>query len=785
MQSAAQLPIMAGELPLALRRSIRRRPSPGADVAPWTQRKSSRASVVRKPATTRTTAAKKAGKAARTKTKASASETAAARAAPAAADDTAIDDSITLVDDDSITALDFDIPISPRRPSSGVGKRKRRPSFTPPVKNQPAIKKARRQAGSNSNKNSSSNNKDDGDNDNTNDNSSVVHILPLRTQILDPHTKRRIRRNGLSAEMNEAYEEKRARRERTLAELRRARDDLRARDAEIERLRELTALFDSSRQDEDGDEGEEASRVEELERELERLREQVMGRRRGGDDHDDHDDIQLSSSPPDVRGGEEDDDDNGWGVMGGGMSDGGSDAGGDLGHDFDDEFGESSVAELESGGTPAQHRHHRQQQHSKGMRPAALRLHGPALTPPSTSPTKLPSSPVREVHSSHSSAAAEAKTSSACDAGVQAATVSTDAASQACIPDPGTGALHDELSTLRAEVASLSDTLQERDSLRARVGEKLARHQLRPTVPPSAQDDTASDQDVELQLDIVLQDLADKTARLADLSSVLLPTTTDDSVMTTTADKKEATAELASALQSVRQALADIDPDTPLPPAAAPTIALAADRLRELGEALESRTAELSDRDAALAAKDEELTAANAAGSDKDARVTNLERDVENLGHTVTSLRDSLADLQADLDGARDSALQQGAAAAEAESRLADALADLASLTQKLSERETALRGREGEVDTLRAALAEARRTVAGLRDAAARDKGAASDAVRAMRAQMIAALKVGEGFLGEQGVAKEEEVVGVAAVARSRSDDSGLGLEGEQARLA
>lgn len=779
MQSAAPpLPTMAGELPLALRRSTRRRPSPEADEATRTQRKSSRASVVRKPATTRTTTART-----KTKTKAGVSETATAHAAPAAADDTAIDDSITLVDDDSITALDFDIPISPRRPSSGMGKRKRRPSFTSPVKNQPAIKRARRQAGSNNNKDDDDNDNNDNDNDTTNNNASVVHILPLRRQILDPHIIRRIRRNGLSAEMNEAYDEKRARRERTLAELRRAREELRARDAEIERLRELTALFDSSRQNEDGDEGE-ASRVEELERELERLREQIMGRRRGG--NDEIHDATLSSSPPVARAEEEDDDDDGWGGMGGGMSDGGSDAGGDLGHDFDDEFGESSVAELESGGTPAQHRHHRQQQqHPNGMRPAALRLHGPALTPPSTSPTKLPSSPVREVHSSHSSStAAGMKTSSACDAGVQAATVSADAASQACIPDPGTGALHDELGTLRAEVASLSDTLQERDSLRARVGEKLAMHQLQSTIPPSAQDDTASDQDVELQLDIVLQDLADKTARLAELSSLLMPPHTDDSVTTTTTEDKEATAELASALQSVRQALTDIDPDTPLPPAAAPILSLAADQLHELGAALEKRTAEVSERDAALAAKDEELAAANAAGSDKDARAANLERDVENLGHTVTSLRDSIADIQADLDGARDSALQQGAAAAEAGSRLADALEELAALTQKLSDREAALVGREGEVETLRAALAEARRTVAGLRDAAARDKGAAGDAVRAMRAQMIAALKVGEGFLGEQGVAKEEEVVGVAAVARSRSDDSGLGLEGEPARL-
>lgn len=782
---------MAADLPLALRRTPRRREQHGVgEAAPRTptrassQRKSSsRASVARKAATTtKITAAKTAvGKAARSKAKKASVPESVASASAAGTDDTT-DDSITLVDDanDSITALDFDIPISSSRrsSSSGMGKRKRRPSVTSPVGGSPAIKRARRQqTGSSSSKN--------GNNSNDN-NSSIVHILPLRTQILDDHIKRRIRRNGLSAEMNEAYGEKRARRGRTLAELRRARDELRSRDAEIERLRELTALFDASGSG-GGDvshhhaEGEEdVSRVQDLERELSRLREQVMGRRRGVED-----DVPFSSSPPVPRG---DDDD--WGVMGGMSDDGGSDAEGDFAHDFEEEFGESSLAELESGGTPSQNHHHRrqQQQQSKGRKPTALHLHGPTLTPPSTSPTKLPSSPVRQIHSPGSSLAAEMRTSSACDAGVQAMAISADAGSQVCIPDPGMDALNEELSTLRAEVTSLNDTLSERDSLQARMGEKLAQQQLAST-PSSAQD-------VELQLDIVLQDLAEKTTRLAELSSVLMSPSTDDS----TTDNKEATAELASALQSVRQTLSDLDPDTPLPPTAAPTLALAADRLRELDTTLKQHTAELSDRDAALAARGKELAAANAAVKEKDARAKNLEADIAHLGDTLTSLRDAVADLQAtsasqqaDLDDARDAALQQGAAAAEAEARLAEAIKKLASLGVKLAEREATLRGREGEVETLKAALAEARATVARLREGAAREKDAARDAVRAMRAQMIAALRVGEGFLGEEGVAKEEEegvdvdvavAAGMDKAPRGRSDDSGLGLDGEEAQL-
>lgn len=685
-----------------------------------------------------------ASKAARSKTKASVPDS--ATVVSGGLDDSATDDSVTLVDDadDSITALDFDIPISSRR-TSGVSnnKRKRRASVTTP-----AIKRARRQQQTGNNNNNEPNN------------TSIIHILPLRTQILDDHIKRRIRRNGLSAEMNSAYGEKRERRQKTLAELRRARDELRDRDAEIERLRELTALFDQHGAGEHSQ-----LHVQELETELSRLRGQVMGRRRGDGHHDD--DLLLTSSPPVAM----EDDDDGWGAMGG-MSDGGSDAGGDFGHGFDDdeEFGESSLAELESGGTPGQHRQQQQKQHT-GKRPTALHLHGPTLTPPSTSPAKLPSSPVRQIHSSSSSStAAETRT---CDTGVQAAAlgVSADASSQACIPDPGVGALQDELSTLRAEVTSLNDTLLERDALRARVGEKLAQHH-----------EAKDDQDVELQLDIVLQDLEEKTARLGELSSLLMPSSPTDS----TTDK-EATAQLASALQSVREALADLDADnTPIPQTAVPLLSLTATRLRELDTSLKQREA---DHDATLATLNQDLAAARATATEKATAATNLSLDVAHLAETITALREELDILQstttsqaADLDSARDAALQQKTAAAEAEARLAEAVERIAALSKQLSELEASLRDRDGEVDRVKGELAEAGVTIAKLREGNAREMGRSREVVRAMRAQMVAALQMGEGFLGD-GVAKEEEGVDVGGLdkaARGRSDDSGLGLDGE-----
>ncbi|KAK2610178.1 hypothetical protein N8I77_003631 [Diaporthe amygdali] len=748
---------MAGALPLALRRTPRRRHQHGAEEdyrtpAAASQRKSSRFTAARKSVTK--TTPRRVGDTAKSKTRVS-------DAASAAGTDDTIDDSITLVDDadDSITVLDFDIPIASKASAtghttpSGMGKRKRRPSVTSssPSSGNSAIKRARRQHGSDKGSSSTNNS----------GNTSIVHVLPLRTQILDDHIKRRIRRNGLSAEMNSAYGEKRVRRNKTLAELRRARDDLRSRDAEIERLRELTAIFDGGNHDEDDHD---ASHVQDLERELARLREEVMARQ--------HEDI-PSSSPP-VR-------DEDWDLPGG-MSD----------HGFDDEFGDSSVAELESGGTPV-HNHHQALPGRK--KPAALHLHGPTLTPPSTSPAKLPSSPMRQIHSS-GSPLASTRTSSGCDAGVQAGIVSADAGLQVWMSDPGMDALQDDLSNLRSEMASLNEAFVERDSLQARIKEKLVQHQL-PSSTPS-HDHTGEDQDVELQLDIILQDLTEKTTRLAELSSLLFSPPTNST--TTNIDEKEMTAELTSAIQSVHQALEDLNPASALPQSTIDTLVLAASRLNELDTKLKHRTAELETSREAEATLRAQLSHREAALATKDARVTNLERDVSHLHLTIESLRDEVAELQdttttlhADLDGARDNALQQDAAVAEAEARLADALKQLASLGEQLTERETALRGREGEVGALRvdvgrleAALAEARGTVDALRESKRKEHEAAKSAVGAMRAQMLRALAVGDGFLGVEGgvVAKEEErecVVGSEEAARGRRGDSGLGLSEEE----
>lgn len=73
-----------------------------------------------------------------------------------------------------------------------------------------------------------------------------VHFLPLR-QVLDGRIKRRIRRNGLSEEMNNITAERKRRIKETRAEIDRLKAELAKKDEEIERLHEETVVLDTER----------------------------------------------------------------------------------------------------------------------------------------------------------------------------------------------------------------------------------------------------------------------------------------------------------------------------------------------------------------------------------------------------------------------------------------------------------------------------------------------------------------------------------------------------------
>lgn len=85
-----------------------------------------------------------------------------------------------------------------------------------------------------------------GDNQNAPDASNEVHFFSLR-QVLDDRVKRRIRRNGLSEEMNIIDGEKRQRAQKQSSEIQRLRRELAQRDEEIEGLRNATVVQDTER----------------------------------------------------------------------------------------------------------------------------------------------------------------------------------------------------------------------------------------------------------------------------------------------------------------------------------------------------------------------------------------------------------------------------------------------------------------------------------------------------------------------------------------------------------
>ncbi|KAK3689530.1 hypothetical protein B0T22DRAFT_377885 [Podospora appendiculata] len=108
--------------------------------------------------------------------------------------------------------------------------------------------------------------------------SGEIHFLPLR-QVLDGRVKRRIRRNGLSEEMNVIYEEKKRRARDSKVEIERLKAELADKDAEIHRLNDETVVVDSER-------------VWDLERQVDALKRELATRSGSGNAEQ-----QLPSSP--------------------------------------------------------------------------------------------------------------------------------------------------------------------------------------------------------------------------------------------------------------------------------------------------------------------------------------------------------------------------------------------------------------------------------------------------------------------------------------------------------
>ncbi|KAI1100773.1 hypothetical protein F4804DRAFT_348236 [Jackrogersella minutella] len=173
-------------------------------------------------------------------------------------------------------------------------------------------------------------------NGDSNDSSNEVRFLSLR-QVLDDRVKRRIRRNGLSEEMNVIDQEKRRRTQGHKAELQRLRDELAQKDQEIGRLQNTTIAQDTNR-------------ILELEDEIDILRNELQTRSRSDPDADQTQKYDWTMAARDPF----------------------SDSFMDI--DDDDRFGESTMADLVC------------------STPSKARGSGSFPTPPCTSPT-IPTTP--------------------------------------------------------------------------------------------------------------------------------------------------------------------------------------------------------------------------------------------------------------------------------------------------------------------------------------------------------------------------------------------------------
>ncbi len=285
-------------------------------------------------------------------------------------------------------------------------------------------------------------------------------FLPLR-QVLDGRVKRRIRRNGLSEEMNTIYSEKKRRSVETKAELERLKAEVAEKDAEILRLQE-EPQDDTVMQD--------TGRMNELERQVDELRRQLASRsgvEATTPSEDRTYDWTAAAKDPFADYSETDP------------------ASETIGRDNEDEFGEVTMADLICS-TPTR----------------ASRNMGSFPTPPSTSPAVMPLSPMTPT--SHFS------------------TPRSHAGVQVAMPDPEKQDLEDELASLQLEICKLTSTLGSHETLTRQLSEQLASFTAAaPSSPGAADRAEAPHSDLESRLAQLLQTLSDRTACLLDLSSSL------------------------------------------------------------------------------------------------------------------------------------------------------------------------------------------------------------------------------------------------------------------------
>ncbi|WDK18642.1 hypothetical protein CGRA01v4_09927 [Colletotrichum graminicola] len=505
--------------------------------------------------------------------------------------------------------------------------------------------------------------------------SGEVHFLPLR-QVLSGRVQRRIRRNGLSEEMNAIAAEKRQGAKAAQAEVERLRHELRQKDAEIYELQNATIILDSER-------------IWALEREVDTLRAALSERSAAaGATARDRSCFDWTLAARDPFADDffmETDTVEAESVCGGGR----------VQFADDTAFGDATMADMVCS-TPS-------------------RVRSSFLTPPLTSPVAA-SGPAAATPSSRKRTRRTSEVRPLADVGVQA-----------CFPDPDKERLEEEVASLRMEMSKLTGTLASYSSLADRLSGQLS------TVAPleSSPDPLAT---MESQIAALLRAASDRAAALQEIDASLC------GLGFPGADASEVISSLSAALRTARLELEYLTPGEitlPLSSHGGEVLDLLLTRLRDLAKRAREDEAsideyhelELSLRQqlgARVAAMDDlngELRRARAALDERGGRVAELEvsierlkgavagyvRDVAELEGVVTRMegehRDAMATRDAQVEVGRRVLRAKEDAIAKLEGKLADAVAQGRSLRRRLREAEEA-RTKEVAEATRRGGLA-------------------------------------------------------------------------------
>jgi chromosome segregation ATPase len=576
--------------------------------------------------------------------------------------------------------------------------------------------------------------------------SGEVTFLPLR-QVLDGRVKRRIRRNGLSEEINVITAEKRRKAQQTNDEIAALRSEVAAKDAEIRRLSGATVVG----QEDDDDEAQ--GSIDELKKQVAQLR-RVLKSPDSSNETEDTVDYSTTSGRVD------------WAVQ---VRDPFPADYSDMELDVDDEFGDETIADLVCS-TPSRRKR------------ADVRNSFP--TPPSTSPHLEPlATPSRRPR--------------------PVTPTSQAAAVQTSFTAAEREQLEDELASLQLEMAKLTGTLETYESMASRLADRLSPFSPKHgSAAALIMDSRSPAVRVEAQLNNLLQVLSDRTAALegldASLAGLGFPGT----------DASEVVVSLSSAFRTARLELEYLTPGEialPLTAAGASVLDLLLTRLRELARRTiecedaideyhvleQSLRKQLGAGAEAVGAAEAERDAAVARAASKDARIRELEvgvqrlkgavksytRDVSELEGLVQRLEGDLDTAGRDLRAAREHNEEKDLDMAMLEEKLGLALEQTSELKDQLEglrarhkEEVFSLSQRHGvdlvmrdarvselklEVDRVNEALREANETVQNLRvengalcDRLDSEKAKAKAAIETMRDELERVVRMGQDLM-------------------------------------